>query len=269
MFRYRSSLMGASAILAVGAILLLGFAVAFAQNTPGRAKADGKDQPSKLPETRKGDASKVRLKVFRLSHSDPEQVSGVLQSLLPQDSGGGLAGLGGGLGALGLGGGGGMIGLGSGGGAGLGGAPAGNGIGGGLGGLGGGVSGPTWRLTADPRTKSLIIHGSEKDVDIAADLVAVLDLPADKPMPKVKNLRAYKLKHASAQDLNGVLSSLEMDARMVPIEKGNILIVAGSEDVMKDMDSVVEALDIEVQQSTEPPKPDKEGKRESEEPSKP
>ena len=88
-------------------------------------------------------------------------------------------------------------------------------------------------------------------------------------MPKVKNLRAYKLKHASAQDLNGVLSSLEMDARMVPIEKGNILIVAGSEDVMKDMDSVVEALDIEVQQSTEPPKPAKEGKRESEEPSKP
>jgi hypothetical protein len=242
-----------------------------AQNTPSKAKADGKDQPSKQPETRKGDASRVHLKVFRLSHSEPEQVSGVLQSLLPQDSGGGLAGLGGGLGALGLGGGGGMIGLGiGGGGAGLGGAPAGNGLGGGLGGLGGGlgggVGGPTWRLAADPRTKSLIIRGSEKEVDIAADLVAVLDVPADKPIPNVKNLRAYKLKHASAQDLNAVLNSL-LDARMVPVEKGNILIVAGSEDVMKDIDSVVEALDIEVQQPKEPPKPNKEGKRNTEKPS--
>jgi hypothetical protein len=271
MFRYRSSLWDTCAILAVGAILLLGFAVALAQNTPGKAKPDGKDQPAKQPETRKGDASKVRLKVFRLSHSDPEQVSGVLKSLLPEESdsvaAGPVAPIGGGM--LGFGGGG-MLGL-AGGGAGLGGAPAGNGLGGGLGGLGGGlggVGGPTWRLAADPRTKSLIIRGSEKEVDIAADLVAVLDLPADKPIPKVKNLRAYKLKHASAQDLNTLLSSL-MDARMVPVEKGNILIVAGTEDVMKDMDSVVEALDIEVQQSKEPPKPNKEGKRESEEPSKP
>ena len=254
------------AALAVPAILTMGFAVALAQHTPGRAKADGKDQPIKLPETRKGDASKVRLKVFRLSHSDPEQLSGVLQSLLPEESeamaAGPAAAIGGPPGGLGIGGG--MLGFGGGA---LGGGRPG-GLGGGQGALGGGMAGPTWRLTADPRTKSLIIRGSEKDVDIAADLVAVLDLPADKSMPKVKNLRAYKLKHASAQDLNAVLSSLEMDARMVPIEKGNILIVAGTEDVMKDVDSVVEALDIEVQQSKEPPKPDKEGKRNTEEPSK-
>jgi type II secretory pathway component GspD/PulD (secretin) len=238
----------------------MGFAVGFAQNTGGKAQADGKDQPSKQPETRKGDASKLRLKVFRLSHSDPEQVSNVLQSLLPQDSGGVLAG----LGALGLGGGG-IIGPG-GGGAGLGGAPG--GIGGGalgaLGGPAGSMAGPSWRLTADPRTKSLIIRGSEKDIDLAGDLVTVLDLPADKPMPKVKTLRAYKLKHANAGELNAVLFTLEMDARMVPVEKGNILIVAGSEDVMKDMDSVVEALDIEVQQSKEPPKPEKDPKPKSE-----
>jgi len=260
------------AALAVPAILLMAFVVSYAQNTGGKAKPDGKNQPAKQPETRKGDAAKVRLKVFRLSHSDPEQVSGVLKSLLPEESDSVAAGPGAPIGGGMLGfGGGGMLGL-AGGGAGLGGAPAGNGLGGGLGGLGGGLGGgmggPTWRLAADPRTKSLIIRGSEKEVDIAADLVAVLDLPADKPIPKVKNLRAYKLKHASAQDLNALLSSL-MDARMVPVEKGNILIVAGSEDVMKDIDSVVEALDIEVQQSKEPPKPNKEGKRESEEPSKP
>jgi hypothetical protein len=269
MFRYRSSLRGASAIPAAGAILLLSFAVALAQNTPSKAKADGKDQPSKPPETRKGDGSRVRLKVFRLSHSDPEQVSGVLHSLLPEESEAMAAGpgalIGGPPGGLGIGGG--MLGFGGGalGGAGIGGGRPG-GLGGGQGALGGGVGGPTWRLAADPRTKSLIIRGSEKEVDIAADLVAVLDLPADKPLPKVKNLRAYKLKHASAQDLNAVLNSL-LDARMVPVEKGNILIVAGSEDVMKDIDGVVEALDIEVQQPKEPPKPNKEGKRNTEKPS--
>ncbi|MFL5242104.1 MAG: secretin N-terminal domain-containing protein [Gemmataceae bacterium] len=249
--------------LPVPAMLLIAFAVSYGQNTAAKSNPDPKEQPGRQPDIKRIEGSKLRLKVFRLSHSDPEQVSSVLQSVLPQDSGSGLAG----LGALGLGGGSGIIGLG---GPGSGGAPPGIGIGGGafgaLGGPPGGVNGPNWRLTADPRTKSLIIRGSEKDIDLAADLVTVLDLPADKAIPKVKNLRAYKLKHANAGELNSVLSSLEMDARMVPVEKGNILIVAGSEDVMKDMDSVVEALDIEVQQSKEPPKPDKEQKSKSEKP---
>jgi type II secretory pathway component GspD/PulD (secretin) len=104
----------------------------------------------------------------------------------------------------------------------------------------------SWRMAEDPRTKSLVVRGPEKVLEIAADLVAVLDLPADKPIPAVKNLRAYKLKHAKADELNTVLTNLELDARIVPVEKGNILIVAGNEDVMKEIDGVVEALDIKV-----------------------
>jgi type II secretory pathway component GspD/PulD (secretin) len=115
----------------------------------------------------------------------------------------------------------------------------------------------TWRVAEDPRTKSLIVRGPEKVIDIAADLVAVLDLPADKPMPTVKNLRAYKLKHAKAEELNAVLTNLELDARIVPVDKGNILIVSGAEDVMKEIDGVVEALDIDVPEPKNAPEPDK------------
>jgi type II secretory pathway component GspD/PulD (secretin) len=104
----------------------------------------------------------------------------------------------------------------------------------------------SWRVTEDPRTKSLIVRGPDRIIDLATDLVAVLDLPADKQMPTVKNLRAYKLKHAKAEELNTVLTNLELDARTVPVEKGNILIVAGNEDVIKEIDGVVEALDIDV-----------------------
>jgi hypothetical protein len=252
--------------LALAAILLLGFAVAYAQNAEGKGKADGK-QPAAKPEAKKGDAAKARIKVFRLTHVDLETITGVLNSLLPESvdeappalalGGGGLGGGGIGLmgggpnagGALGLGGGLGGLGAGGGGALGLGGGLGGlQGAGGGMfGGLGGGVAAPamSWRITEDPRTKSLIVRGPEKVLDLAKDVVTVLDLAADKPVPAVKSLRAYKLKHAKAADLNTVLTNLELDARLAAA-KENILIVAGSEEIMKEIDGVVEALDIDV-----------------------
>ncbi|HEV3237451.1 MAG TPA: secretin N-terminal domain-containing protein, partial [Gemmataceae bacterium] len=229
--------------LAGVAVLLLGFAFAYAQNAPGKGKIDGKEPVAK-PEPKKGDAFKSHIKVFRLTHVDLETITPVLNNLLPESmndapaglpAGGGALGIAGGAGlgggpvpgggalglgggALGLGGGalginggalgigGGALGLGGlggmlGGGLGLGGGGL-TGIGGGgLIGAAGGVPGAgpmSWRIAEDPRTKSLVVRGPEKVIEIAADLVAVLDLPADKPIPAVKNLRAYKLKHAKA-----------------------------------------------------------------------
>ncbi len=184
----------------------------------------------------------LRIKVFRLTQRDPEAVREVLNTLLqpPLPFGGGLGGLGGGLGI--------------GGGGGEGGAPGGGvpanlggalGLGGmgGLGGFGGGGLG-THRIAIDNRTKSLIVRGTEKDLRIATDLVTVLNTPADKALPKVKNLSAFKLRHANPEELSETLGELELKVRIAAVPDSKLLIVAGSADEITDITEVIEALDV-------------------------
>src|SRR5262249_21614194 len=113
----------------------------------------------------------LRIKVFRLKHRDPSELSAVLTELLPQQQTGmpgtgmgammqGMPGRAGGKG--GFGGGGGM--MGAGGGAGIMG-----GGGGGMAGMGPGMgspgrAAPGWRIAVDARTKSLIVRGTEDDL---------------------------------------------------------------------------------------------------------
>jgi type II secretory pathway component GspD/PulD (secretin) len=103
----------------------------------------------------------------------------------------------------------------------------------------------TWRMVADVRTNSLIIRGTEKDLQMAADLIAVLDVPADKPVPNVKNVSAFKLKFAPAAETAAILQGLELGAQIVPDERGNIVIVAGPEAVRKEIGELIQALDVE------------------------
>src|SRR5262249_9218548 len=132
-----------------------------------------------------------RTKIFRLVHRDPEEVQVELQSLmgLPDDGPPGE-----------------MPGPGPSAGAGDS-RPGGfRGMrpsfpGGGFGRPGSTITIPGWRVAVDKRTRSLIVRGSEKELQVAADLIAVLDAPAGKPMPKLKNVRSFKPKHASVEEL--------------------------------------------------------------------
>jgi hypothetical protein len=242
----------------------------FAKKTGDEQAAVGKE-PAPLPEEGKNpkkEALPLKVKVFRLSHVDPESALSMLEGLLDRPSqaaippgpsgvdGQALAGapslgaMGGGFGALGaLGGGLGAIG-GVGGGQGALGA-FGGGLGVGGGGPGGFGTAATWRLVTDDRTHSLVIRGTEVDLQIAADLVAVLDLPADKPIPKVKTLHAFKLRFADGDELADVLRRLELKARLVAFpgqedRRANLIVVRASEDVIKEIGSVIEQLDVEV-----------------------
>jgi hypothetical protein len=136
---------------------------------------------------------------------------------------GGLAGIGGGgqLGALG---GGGQLGaLGGGGqlGAFGGGGQLGALGGGGLGGFSGGVvnlaqafgmaGGPpsnvagasagATRFAVDARTRTFLARGPERELQIVTDLITVLNTAPGKPLPKVKSLHVFKLKHAMPEDV--------------------------------------------------------------------
>jgi type II secretory pathway component GspD/PulD (secretin) len=117
---------------------------------------------------------------------------------------------------------------------------------GGSGGIGGVLGqGQSWRLAMEGKTRSLIVRGSEKNLQTAADLVAVLDLPKDKPIPRVKSLRAFRLRHAEASALAEELKKLEMNVRIVGDAESNTLVVAGPEAEMKEIADVIEQLDVE------------------------
>jgi hypothetical protein len=203
----------------------------------------------------------MKTKVFQLTYTEPEEMRDVLEQLLsaaeqalmmsqgmqgPGGAGGlapmgGFGGIGGGpvpAGGVGM----------------MGGFGFGGGFGGALGALGGGM-GPTVRVTIHPRTSSLIVRGSVKDLQVATDLVTVLDRPADKPLPEVKSLRAFKLKHADADALVQTVQELEIPVGVVPLSGEKIILATGPDEALRELVELVTELDVA------PPK-DEKGKKE-------
>jgi hypothetical protein len=173
---------------------------------------------AKGKEVAKTDGSNQKTKVFRLARTDPEEVKEVMGNLLdfipvppmPQ-------------GPMNL----------------MGGA----GIGGGFGGMMGG--GPSaFSIAHDPRTKSIVVRGTEKHLQMAADLVTVVDGPQGKEPPEVKSLRAVALKHAKPEELAAVIESLELEAKLVPLTAAKMVVFTGSDQVMKDIAELIKELDV-------------------------
>jgi beta-lactamase regulating signal transducer with metallopeptidase domain len=197
-------------------------------------------------EAKQKDLNTKQIRVFRLKHVKPEEVQQALENLLGGSSGAATGG-----GAMMMG----MMRAGMAGGN----APRMAGPGGGMTQPGGGMPGmggmpgpqagagqaPDWRLTIDERTRSIIMRGSRKDLQRAADLIAVLDLPGGKPIPKVKNLRAFKLKFASAEKIAEILDQLGTEARILPFGQTNRLIVAGADAAIQEVAELIEELDVE------------------------
>ncbi len=190
-----------------------------------------------------------QIRVFRLKHVNVHEVRQAVESLLGGSSGAGMMGgnammrgmMGGAAGGAQPG----MM------------KPQGGGMmppGGGMRGMGAMMGGPMpagmdpapeWRLTIDERTQSIIMRGAAQDLQRAADLIAVLDLPGGKPIPKIKNLRAFKLKYASSDTIAEILDQLGTEARILSLGQTNRLIVAGPDAALKEIAELIEELDVE------------------------
>lgn len=182
-----------------------------------------------------------QIRVFRLKHVKPEEVREAVENLLgappsrPKGGGGGMM-----MGPMGPG----MMAPGSGGKM----PPMMRGAGEPIHpppGVGAEGVSPDWRLTVDERTRSIIIRGSRQDLRRAAEVIALLDLPAGKAAPKSKNMQAFKLKHAEAAKIAFILDELGLDARVLALEGTNRVIVAGTEAALKEAADLIEQLDVE------------------------
>jgi beta-lactamase regulating signal transducer with metallopeptidase domain len=186
-----------------------------------------------------------QIRVFRLKHVKPEEVREAVENLLgapasrPKGGGGGMMmpGMPSIRGPMGSGPGGKMPSM-------MGGPPGGP-RGGAPDAPGMGDVSPNWRLTVDERTRSIIIRGSRQDLRRAAEVIALLDLPAGKAAPKSKNMQAFKLKHAEAAKIAAILDELALDARVLALEGTNRVIVAGTEAALKEAADLIEQLDVD------------------------
>jgi type II secretory pathway component GspD/PulD (secretin) len=126
----------------------------------------------------------------------------------------------------------------------------------GPGGMGGGMpAGKTWSVAADQRANCVIVRGTEHDLQVAADLVATLDVPEDKPVPQTKNVRVIRLRFADASEVTEVLEKLNVEATVVPAPKARAVIVSGPPAALKEVAEVIEALDVEGKPATDKEQP--------------
>jgi hypothetical protein len=117
---------------------------------------------------------------------------------------------------------------------------------------GGGFGGPPGtfppgaetRLSLDRRTGSILVRGTASDLGLAADLVKVLDAPADEPLPEVKSLRAFQLKHASATALAEHAARLDLHVAAVGLDEAKLLLVTGFPDGVQEVAQLVKTLDV-------------------------
>jgi hypothetical protein len=102
------------------------------------------------------------------------------------------------------------------------------------------------RVIADARTRSFIVRGTAKDLQLAADVVAILDTPEDKPLPGTTALNAFRLKHVDAVDLVGTLHALDdsIKYRLAPVGRMKLLLATGSDEQMKELAEAIKELDI-------------------------
>ena len=100
------------------------------------------------------------------------------------------------------------------------------------------------RASTYPNTRSLVVRGTDKDLQIAADLVAFHNRDKGKPLPKLQVLRSFSLKHAEASDLDRIVRELGLPVRVVPYDEERALLAAGSDPAIQELAELIRELDV-------------------------
>jgi hypothetical protein len=99
------------------------------------------------------------------------------------------------------------------------------------------------RLAVDGRTRTLFARGLPDHLDSLAAIVAVLDAPADKPLPESKGFRVIRLKNGKVNEVLQILNGLGSPTQAVALPKLNALIVPDGDASAKDIEVIIGKLD--------------------------
>jgi hypothetical protein len=82
------------------------------------------------------------------------------------------------------------------------------------------------RMAVNARTKTVFIRGTPQAVELAAEVIEVIDGEPGKVSPKLKNLSVFQLSKCSVDEVMQVLTALELAAQVYPMKKSNTLLAA-------------------------------------------
>ena len=103
---------------------------------------------------------------------------------------------------------------------------------------------PVWRAALQPRIRAVVVRGSDRHLKVAADLVAILDRPANAPLPKLQVVKAFALKHATAEELSEVIEALSFGDAKVATPDERVLALIAPDEVVKSVAELVKELDV-------------------------
>jgi hypothetical protein len=128
----------------------------------------------------------------------------------------------------------------------------------------GGLQGarPGLSYVVDDRTRTLFVRGTQNEIDKVTGLVDVLDSEPGKTPPAQGGLHVIKLQHAKVDEVMQILNGLQLSNQVVALPKSNLLIVPDSLPSVKEIDRVIETLDVPSAAAKEkPPAPKGETKK--------
>jgi hypothetical protein len=80
------------------------------------------------------------------------------------------------------------------------------------------------RIAVDTASKTVFVRGTAKQVGLVERLLSVLDADPGQPPPEAKGLHLIRLKHAKAGEVMKVLTTLELQAQILPLNGNNSLL---------------------------------------------
>jgi hypothetical protein len=116
---------------------------------------------------------------------------------------------------------------------------------GGVGGVGiiGGAAGvvPGPYMAVAPRIQAVLVRAEDRDLKICADVVSVLDSAPGKPLPKVKNIGVFSLKHVDADHVKDLVGQLGFQVISLPLAK---LVLTPDVTTLEELESVIREVDV-------------------------
>ncbi len=106
------------------------------------------------------------------------------------------------------------------------------------------TSGPLY-VVSDKRTKSLIVRGTEQQLNRVTALISVLDSSPDKPVPQSKNVRIFQLRFTASESVTELLNRLGLTSRITRNPQSNSVIASGPESELEEIGELIKSLDVE------------------------
>ncbi|MGE3807277.1 MAG: hypothetical protein AB7K24_21650 [Gemmataceae bacterium] len=100
----------------------------------------------------------------------------------------------------------------------------------------------SWRVVYNDSRRLVVVRGYRNDLEIAEEVVALLEAPADKPLPKSKRVRAFRLKNVETGVAREVIEALELNVDLAEAE--GMLFMVGPDHLVDQLAKVIAELDV-------------------------